>query len=908
MAKPSEDRWHEIDAIFAAALEQEPSQREAFLARASGSDEALRRAVAALLRASTRAESFLETPIFTLSGGFRAERVTGLSAEGSDAPETAAADADPAGSMAAPLPDLLGLTGRQVSHFRVQSVLSAGGMGLVYRGHDLRLGRPVALKFLLPQYSLDASAKERFLQEARAASLLDHPNICTVHETGETPEGHLFLAMSCYEGETLHQRLAGRGALPIEDALDLARQSAHGLGTAHAAGIVHRDLKPGNLMLLPDGTLKILDFGLAKVRDLSITRSGERAGTVAYMSPEQLQGEPVDGRSDLWSLGAVLYEMLTGKLPFGTGHEIATAYRILSEEPAPLSSLRPEIPPGLEQLVGKLLRKEPAERYATAAEVLQALEAVAAGSSVLPAADTPEKVRPRQPRRPQRLTRARRGVLVGTLVLLAGTAGSLAIARGGMPAGSEVGVVEPLPVGRADVADGRSIAVLPFVNLSGDPEQDYFSDGITEELLNALVPVEGLRVAARSSSFSFKGKNVPMDSVGRALNVAHVLEGSVRRSGNRVRITAQLVNAADGDHLWSETYDRELRDVFAIQNEIARAIAGALRLQLTSVGGVPSVGVATADPLAHELYLRGLYHYRRRNLALATTHFERAIARDSQFARAYAALAVAAAYLPGRDRRASPSEFRERSRQAAQRALELDPTLPEAHEALGHVRFHYDWDFTAAEQSFLSAIKLNPSYADAYVGLAIVWSSQRRDEQALAAVRRAAELDPVDPLKVCNHVWRLLQANKYSEALRQLDVSRREHNMDCGEARIETHYMLAQYRNALAAARRHYEQDRSPEEAAVLTQMAEDVLGAKIRGEQPRSDWVRIVDQSSIPVEPLLLAKWYTWAGDYDAALRVLEHMVAERDPFAVWITFPWFDTLRSDSRYRELTAKVGLQ
>ncbi|MBA4158380.1 MAG: protein kinase, partial [Gemmatimonadetes bacterium] len=730
MAKPTEDRWHEIDAVFAAALEQEPSQREAFLARACRADAGLRQAVAALLLASAQADSFLETPIFTLAGGLAVARLTGTLSEGADASHAAGSESLRASTEAvSPVRDLLGLGGRQISHFRVQEVLSCGGMGVVYRGQDLRLGRTVALKFLLPQYSLDSGAKERFLQEARAASLLDHPNICTIYEAGETEEGHLFLAMACYRGETLRERLARLGVLPIEEAVELARQIARGLGAAHEAGIVHRDLKPGNLMLAAEGTLKILDFGLAKVRDLSITRSGERAGTVAYMSPEQLQGEPVDGRSDLWSLGAVLYELLSGRLPFGAGHELSTAYRILYQEPVPLSSLRREIPAALEQLVARLLCKEPAGRYATAAAAMQVLEAVSAGSTVLAVEGGPEAVRPNELRRMRQMTVARRVVLVGGVALLAGVAGSLAITSGGTSAGSAATeMTEPLPVGGVGVVDRRSVAVLPFANLSESRENEYFSDGITDEILTTLANVGDLRVISRTSVMQYKGTAKSLQQIAAELGVVHILEGSVQRAGDRVRINAQLIDARTDAHLWAERYDRPLEDIFAVQSEIAQQIAQALQAELSSGERERLVRQPTTDPMAHDHVLRAREYLRLftpSSTAAALSLLRSARELDPEYPDVYAALARA---FHQRVVFSGGEELWDSSEVAARRAIAVDPEFAPGYAQLGWI-LDFRGDREAALEAHLQAVQLNPNHADGLANL-YHYSFGRLDEAA----------------------------------------------------------------------------------------------------------------------------------------------------------------------------------
>jgi adenylate cyclase len=452
----------------------------------------------------------------------------------------------------------------------------------------------------------------------------------------------------------------------------------------------------------------------------------------------------------------------------------------------------------------------------------------------------------------------------------------------------------------------RSIAVLPFVDMSPEKDQEYFSDGITEELLNALAQVEGLRVAARTSSFSFKGRSLPVDSVGRALRVAHLLEGSVRKDGNRLRITAQLVNAADGYHLWSQNYDRELKDVFQVQDEIARAITQVLRIKLAEGAGAPLVRQTTPDPQAHDLLLRGWYYMKRGNYDLGLEHFERAIQRDPQFAMAYHGVATVYLNRAHQDRNAPVGEYLRRAREAAERALELDPLLSYAHRAIGDVHMS-NWDFAAAEQAYLRGYELAPNDAWANWALAYLRAFQGRDEEALVLSRRAVELDPLEPLLACLNGHIHVYVRRYEDALRQLQIAREQHDAECDETWVDTYYMLGQYREAAASARRLYPRERDSDEAALLTQMAEDVLDAKGRGEPPRPDYVRRVDQSGMSLNPYNLVKWYTWAGDHDAAFRLLERLVAERNRSMVWVTSPVFGELWVDPRYQALLAQMGV-
>ena len=418
--------------------------------------------------------------------------------------------------------------GSRLGQYEIVSLIGGGGMGLVYKAQDTRLKRLVALKLLPPELTRDKTAKERFFQEAQAASALDHPNICTIHEIDETPDGQLYLVMAYYEGETLKEKIE-HGPLPFTDAIDAAVQVGQGLAKAHEAGITHRDIKPANLMLTVDGTVKILDFGLAKLAGAEgITQTGTALGTVAYMSPEQLRGQEVDQRSDIWSLGVVTYEMVAGQRPFKGEQLQAVSVGILQSQPAPLTGSRTGVPLELERVVDRALAKAVADRYQTVADLLSELR----------------------------------------MVKRALDSGATAAA----------GAEKSVP----------SIAVLPFSNMSPDPEQECFCDGIAEELIDALARLEGLRVVARTSAFQFKGQALDVGEIGKRLKVGTVLEGSVRKAGNRLRINAQLINTSDGYHLWSERYDRQMDDVFAVQDEIARSVVEKLKGGLDPVSWTSS--------------------------------------------------------------------------------------------------------------------------------------------------------------------------------------------------------------------------------------------------------------------------------------------------------------------------------
>jgi eukaryotic-like serine/threonine-protein kinase len=574
--------------------------------------------------------------------------------------------------------------------YRFERELGRGGMAQVWLAQDLRHDRPVALKVLRPDIAAAVGA-ERFLREIRLTARLQHPNILPVLDSGaaagERGSHLLWYTMPLVEGETLRSRLARERQLPVPDALGIVREVADALDCAHRRGIVHRDVKPENI-LLGGGHALLADFGIAKMvaGDPSdpgeVTSTGLALGTPAYMSPEQAVGDPaVDARTDVYALGCVLYEMLAGEPPFAGSGARATMARHAVEPPVPVRTRRPTVPVAVERALDRALAKAPGERFPTMTD------------------------------------------FVAALVDPAGDVASAAAYPG---------------------RDARAIAVLPFVNASADPENEYFSDGITEELITALTKVEGLHVASRTSVFALKGLREDVRTLGARLNVSAVLEGSVRRAGQRLRITAQLTGVRDGRTLWSERYDRELADVFAIQDEIARTIVDTLRATLLQDLGDPTPVRYRANLKAYQLYLKGRYSWNRRTqaaIAEGIEYFEAAIAEDADYALAYTGLADS--YALQIDYRGAPvQEGLERARVEAQRALALDETLAEAHTSLAWVTFIYDWDWPLAARHFRRAIELNPRYSVARQWHSWFQMAMGQTELALAEGRQALALDP----------------------------------------------------------------------------------------------------------------------------------------------------------------------
>jgi serine/threonine protein kinase/Tfp pilus assembly protein PilF len=570
--------------------------------------------------------------------------------------------------------------------YRIIGEVGRGGMGVVFQAEDSKLKRPVALKFLPLELSHSPDAKERFLREAQAAAVLDHPNICTVYEVGEQDD-QAYIAMAYVDGKSLKERIA-LAPLKIAEALEIAVQVAEGLAEAHRKGIIHRDIKPANVMLTAKGQAKIMDFGLARVEGAGdLTRTAVVMGTVAYMSPEQALGQKVDQRTDIWSFGCLLYEMLAGHGPFQGGHEQAIFQSIAHADPEPIAALRRDIPVGLAKVLDGCLKTSPLDRYPDAGALVADLKSVDL---------------------------------------------------------KDLASAPPVTVREAS----PSIAVLPFSDMSPEKDQDYFGEGIAEELINALAHLQGLRVVARTSAFALKGMKLDIREIGRKLDVRTVLEGSVRKAGNRLRVTAQLINVEDGFHLWSERYDREMADIFGIQDEITAAIVDSLKVTLRVGEKTALRKRSTDDPEAYSLYLKGLYFCARpssETYAKAMNFFRAAIDKDPNFALAYAGMAEVFGAL-GVMNLAPPAEMWPKAKTLLQKALSLDEDLAEAHAVAAQLAFWYEWDWEAAGRSFDRVLTLNPGDAFCHGTRGWFCVNRRRFEETVLEIKTALELDPLMPL------------------------------------------------------------------------------------------------------------------------------------------------------------------
>jgi len=618
--------------------------------------------------------------------------------------------------------------------YRIIEEIGRGGMGVVYKAEDLKLKRPVALKFLPPHLMDAAELKERFMIEAQAAAALSHPNICVIHEVGESEE-RPYIAMEYIEGETLRDKVK-RGPLPAEEALDMAIHVAAGLGDAHLKGIIHRDIKSANIMVTAKGQAKVMDFGLAKLRGgSSLTRSQSTLGTVAYMSPEQARGGDLDQRTDIWSLGVVLYEMLTGKLPFRGDHDQTVIHSILHEEPESLNKARPGTAPELGQIIGQALAKKPADRYKTMQEFREDMEAVAEGL---------------KPIKAKRRPAARTILGIRMAYIYAG----LAFAIVALVLGLDVGGLRSRLLGHAPAAaPAIKLAVLPFVNLTGDPEQEYLNDGVTQEMITQLgrLHPEGLRVIARSSVMRYKKGDTPVDEIGRELDVEYVLEGSARREANRVRITAELIHVRDQTQLWADTYEGELSGFLAVQSEVARGVAKALAFKLLPAEQTRLTSARRVNPEVYDAYLKGMFYVSQNNpegFEKGMRYLHQAVEIDPAEPLAYAGLAEG--YITLGHGGAELLDIFPRARAAAEQALKLDPSMAEAVGVLAEVAYYYEWDWAKAEELFKRALELNPSLAMTHYHYAWYLAVFDRQEEAIAEHKLARDLDP---LRALNTGW-----------------------------------------------------------------------------------------------------------------------------------------------------------
>jgi eukaryotic-like serine/threonine-protein kinase len=903
------ERWQRAKEIFQVAVDRAPDERSAFLASACDGDEALRKEVESLIASHEKSGEFIDSPAYEAATElFKADQ-----------------DLKP---------------GQGVGHYEILSTLGRGGMGEVYLARDSKLGRKLALKFLPYEFTKDAERLRRFEQEARAASALNHPNILTIHEIG-AENGHHFIATEFIDGESLREHIRDK-RLELHEALEIAIQVASALSAAHAARIVHRDIKPENIMVRKDGIVKVLDFGLAKLAEpkqkakpdmeaptevLHLTAPGVVMGTASHMSPEQARGLEVDERTDIWSLGVVLYEMVTARLPFAGGTTSDVIAHILQREPLSVLLYGSEMPAEVERIVEKALTKRREERYQSAKELGLDLKRLKQRLEI--DAELSRSMRPEEEARPAAMS----SQAVSTSSNQTNVVAPIATAGGEIhPTSSAQYIVEGIKRHKRGAALGlatfvvaiaalaslayfffvrskpsiNSVAVMPFVNVSKDPNTEYLSDGISESLTNDLSQLPQLKVIASSSTDRYKGKEFDPEEVAKALGVGAIVTGRVIQRGDELQISVALVNALDKTLMWGAQYNRRATDLQAVQSEIARTVSEKLRLRLTGAQEQQLATQATQNPQAYQLFLNGVFYYRKGNIEdhrKALDYYNQAVALDPKFAGAYAGMAYSYFHLMASG--ANPAELQPKARAAAQKAVELDDSLAEAHSALGFLK-RDEWDWPGAESEYKRAFELNPNLATAHNSYAIYLSQMGRTAEALAENKRGQELDPLRIAAKYNEARILYYARRYDEAIQAFqNVIKMQPDFAGAHGGLGAAYAAkGQYAEAIAAFQKRISLDGE-------TPLMLCALGNAYAKSGKRDEALTILNKLKTTkehVSPYDLAILYVGLDDKEAALESLDRAYQTHHFRMQYLKVDSaLDALRSEARFQDLMRRLGL-
>ena len=776
--------------------------------------------------------------------------------------------------------------------YQIIEELGKGGMGKVYKAHDTEIKEKVALKLLKPQIAADEKTIERFRNEIRLARKIVHKNVGRMYDHSKA-DGTYFITMEYIEGQDLRGLIRQSRQLTVGTTINISKQVSEGLAEAHKLGVVHRDLKPSNIMIDKQGNARIMDFGIARsVKGKGITGAGVMIGTPEYMSPEQVEVKEVDQRSDIYSLGVILYEMVTGRVPFEGETPLGIAMKHKGETPKDPRELNTQLPEDFSRVILRCMEKDKEKRYQSAGEVRSELEKIEKG---IP---TTEKIIPkRKPTTSKEITVtfSLKKLLIPGLIVAALVIGAVII----------IWRVIPQKEAAPAKSGKYSIAVLPFEDLSPTIDHEYLCDGIAETLINSLINIKDLWVPARASSFSFKGKDLGIREIGQQLGVDNLLEASVQVIGNRLRITPKIINVTDGSQVWSEQYDRQMEDVFAIQDEIAREIVNALKIKLLGEKEAYIVKSYTEDNEAYQFYLKGLYFWNKRtalDVKKAIDYFEKAIKLDTNYALAYARLADSYGILPFYTP-TLPKEAFSKAKVAVMIALNIDETLAEAHSALGFIKTYYDWDWEAAETELKRAVQIKPSYATAHHWYAEYLSAMGRHEEAIAEIRRAHELDPLSLIINCMKAWVFLFARQYERAIEQCQKT-----LELGPNFALAHSLLGwaylekgMYEESiLAYQKRRGDLGVRNIYAYALPGKRDESLGII---EEMKELWRR-GDIAAYPI-----ARVYAGLGEEDLVLEWLEKSLGRREPFMVRLNVdPSFDSLRSNPRFKALLKKMNLE
>jgi eukaryotic-like serine/threonine-protein kinase len=900
------ERWQQVKEIFHSALALPPDKRDGFLAAACQGHDSLRREVESLISSHEKTGSFIDAPVYEVAAQIMADENKELQ------------------------------EGQTLSSYKIIKALGVGGMGEVYLAHDSRLNRQVALKVLPADLTNNREHLRRFEQEARAASALNHPNVITIYEIGSRGDTH-FIATEFIEGQTLRPKLQMK-QVEIAEALNIATQIAAALDAAHRRGIVHRDIKPENIMVREDGLVKVLDFGLAKLTekmtDASVdteaptrqqmrTMPGMVMGTARYMSPEQARGKEVDARTDIWSLGVVLYEMLAGKSPFAGETTSDTISAILSKNPAPLSAYCPDIPKELERLVGKTLRKNREERYQHIEDLLIDLkdfkqelefseklersaapskneEATAGKATVVTEAQNAQTTS-RAGYIFRKIKQHKRGYLAALTILL------LAV----------MGLGYWFYSNRAASTNNKqikSIAVLPLENLSGDASQDYFADGMTDAVITELAKLENLSVISRNSTMQFKGARKKIAEIAGELNVDAVIEGTVLRSGDKVRISLQMFHAASGQNIWSNSYERDIREVLALQSEVSRGIVSEIKVKLSAEERANLSRQTPVKPEAQDALFRGRYFFyqavntttpnfneRKVLFEKSIEYFQQAIGIEPKHAEAYAALATSCIWFGG----FGSDEYFPKAIEAANKAIQIDETNAEAHNALAYSTWNHKWDAVTAEKEYKRAIELDSNQG--HHGYALLLSALGRHDEAIREMKLAENADPLNVFFKYIVAFSYANAGQYDEALEQWRylTTLNPNHLQSQIGLAESLTYKGMYQEALAETQKVLEMTKTPPESSLDLAWVYAMAGR-------REEAIKILNESrkqpEEKLDPVGIARIYAALGDKDQAVFWLEKSIPLRKPGLRWLKVsPEFNKMRDDARFQDLLRRVGL-